>query len=114
PHVGDANLGALVREEDRRFASDATGRARDDRDLALEPPHHPSVEMNTFLTSEWPSIACMPSSRPKPDCFVPPNGVVTRTELFELIERTPVSIARAMRSARAESRVHTGPDRPYA
>src|SRR6266567_3828475 len=55
----------------------------------------------------------MPSSRPKPDCFVPPNGVVTRTELFELIERTPVSIARAMRSARAESRVHTDPDRPY-
>src|SRR3989304_1340949 len=30
----------------------------------------------------------MPSSRPKPDCLKPPNGVETRTELFELTERT--------------------------
>jgi hypothetical protein len=42
----------------------------------------------------------------------PPNGVETRTELFELIEITPVSIARATRSARAPSRVQTEPERP--
>ena len=42
----------------------------------------------------------MPSSRPKPDCLKPPNGVETRTELFELMLSTPVSSARATRSAR--------------
>ena len=55
----------------------------------------------------------MPSSRPKPDCLKPPNGVETRTELFELIESTPVSSARATRSARAPSRVQIEPERPY-
>jgi hypothetical protein len=42
----------------------------------------------------------------------PPNGVLTRTEVFELIDRVPVSIARATRSARAPSRVQIDPDRP--
>ncbi len=55
----------------------------------------------------------MPSSRPKPDCLKPPNGVETRTELFELTERTPVSSARATRSARAPSRVQIEPESPY-
>jgi len=40
------------------------------------------------------------------------GGVETRTELFELIESTPVSIARAIRSALAPSRVQIDPDRP--
>ena len=47
-------------------------------------------------------MACIPSSRPKPDCLKPPNGVDTRTDVFELIERTPVSIARTTRIARAD------------
>ena len=55
----------------------------------------------------------MPSSRPKPDCFIPPNGVETRTELFELTDRTPASTARATRSARAPSRVQIEPESPY-
>ena len=46
-------------------------------------------------------MPCIPSSRPKPDCLKPPNGVETRTELFELTDSTPVSSARATRSARA-------------
>jgi len=45
---------------------------------------------------------------------MPPNGVTTRTELFEFSESTPVSIARATRNARAPSRVQMEPDRPYA
>ena len=40
----------------------------------------------------------MPSSRPKPLRLKPPNGVDTRTDEFELIEITPVSIAREMRT----------------
>ena len=55
----------------------------------------------------------MPSSRPKPDCFMPPNGVWTRTELFELTERTPAEMPRATRSARPPSRVQIDPESPY-
>ena len=43
----------------------------------------------------------------------PPKGVATRTEVFELIDTTPDSTARATRSALAPSRVHTDPDSPY-
>ena len=38
--------------------------------------------------------------------------VVTRTDEFELTLRTPVSIARATRSARAPSRVQIDPESP--
>ena len=55
----------------------------------------------------------MPSSRPNPDCFIPPNGVATRTELFELTLSTPASTPRATRSARAPSRVQIEPESPY-
>ena len=54
----------------------------------------------------------MPSSRPNPDCLKPPNGVETRTEELQLIERTPVSSARATRSARAPLVVQIDPDEP--
>ena len=47
-----------------------------------------------------------------PDCLKPPNGVLTRTEVFELIDSTPASTARATRSARAPSRVQIEPERP--
>ena len=56
----------------------------------------------------------MPSSRPKPLCLKPPNGVDTRTDEFELTDRTPVSRARATRSARPPSRVQIEPESPYA
>ena len=50
----------------------------------------------------------MPSSRPKPDCLKPPNGVETRTELFELIaEHAGLERARDAQRARAV----LGPDR---
>src|SRR5687767_10593555 len=48
-----------------------------------------------------------------PDCLKPPKGVDTRTEVLELIETTPDSIARAVRTAFAPSRVHTEPESPY-
>ena len=64
----------------------------------------------------------MPSSRPKPDCLKPPNGVETRTELFELTERTPGlerarhaqragAVARPDRAGEAVGRVVREPDR---
>src|SRR6266571_2052908 len=52
----------------------------------------------------------MPSSRPKPLRLKPPNGVDTRTDEFELIERTPASIARATRSALAPFSVQIEPE----
>ena len=36
---------------------------------------HPSVAMNTFFSSVNASSASGPSSRPRPDCLKPPNGV---------------------------------------
>jgi hypothetical protein len=47
-----------------------------------------------------------------PDCLKPPNGVVTRTEVFELTESVPASSARATRRALAPSRVQIEPERP--
>ncbi len=43
---------------------------------------------------------------------MPPKLVWTRTELLELTERFPASRARAIRSARAPSRVQMEPDSP--
>ena len=40
------------------------------------------------------------------------EGVATRTEVLELTDRVPVSMARATRRARARSRVQTEPERP--
>jgi hypothetical protein len=47
-----------------------------------------------------------------PDCLKPPKGVFTRTDVLELMEIVPVSIARATRSARAPSRVQIDPESP--
>src|SRR3954454_895223 len=72
------------------------------------------VARNTFLTSVKPSNASGPSSRPRPDCFMPPNGVQYRTDEWLLTLSAPVSTARDTRSARPRSRVHSEPDRPYS
>jgi hypothetical protein len=45
--------------------------------------------MKTFLVSVKASSASGPSSRPRPDCLKPPNGVEYRTEEWELTERLP-------------------------
>ena len=47
-----------------------------------------------------------------PDCLNPPNGVETRTDVFELIESAPVSSARATRRARAPDSVQIEPESP--
>src|SRR5580692_3462442 len=69
--------------------------------------------MNTFLVSEKASSASGPSSRPRPDCLNPPNGVEYRTEEWELTERLPDSTPRATRRPRPRSRVQIDPDSPY-
>src|SRR5580692_7406662 len=69
--------------------------------------------MNTFLVSVKASSASGPSSRPRPDCLNPPNGVQYLTEECELTDRLPVSTARATRIARPASRVQIEPDSPY-
>src|SRR2546423_4114362 len=48
-----------------------------------------------------------------PDCLKPPNGVVTRTDVLELIEIVPVSSARATRIARPALFVQIDPESPY-
>src|SRR5918996_1419479 len=59
----------------------------------------------------------MPSSRPKPDCLKPPNGVATRTDVFELIVSpqysSTASIARrAGKAARAAATAASASSRP--
>ena len=68
--------------------------------------------MNTFLVSVNASGASGPSSRPRPDCLNPPNGVQYRTEECEFTDRLPVSTARATRMARPTSEVQIEPDSP--
>src|SRR6266545_1245656 len=75
---------------------------------------HASVSMKTFLTSVKAATESGPSSRPRPDCLTPPNGVQYRTEELELTLRLPVSMPRLTRMARPMSRVQIEPDRPYS
>src|SRR5215469_725626 len=69
--------------------------------------------MKTFLTSVNASTASGPSSRPRPDCLNPPNGVQYRTEECEFTERLPVSTPRATQMARPTLPVQMDPDNPY-
>src|SRR5450755_3284618 len=112
--IGHDHRSTLSGKEDRGLAPDTAAGPGDDRYLAIEAFHfcQPSVVMKTFLTSEYPSSAFMPSSRPKPDCLKPPNGVETRTDELLLMDSTPVSSARATRSARAPLVVQIDPDNP--
>jgi len=71
----DRSLGG---EPPRTGKPDAAAGARDDGDPILQTLHsrvHPSVAMKTFLVSVKASSASGPSSRPRPDCLNPPNGV---------------------------------------
>src|SRR5687767_1756024 len=70
--------------------------------------------MKTFFTSVNDAKASGPSSRPRPDCFIPPNGVQYRTDECEFTLRFPVSTPRATRIARPTSRVQIEPDSPYS
>src|SRR5580692_313901 len=69
--------------------------------------------MKTFLVSVKESSASGPSSRPRPDCLKPPNGVQYRTDECEFTDRLPVSTARATRIARPTLPVQIDPDSPY-
>ena len=81
-------LRALGREPARRGQPDAAASPGDDRDPARQAVCHmssvpvartgsvsSSVAMKTFFTSVNARGASGPSSRPRPDCLNPPNGV---------------------------------------
>src|SRR5882757_10326034 len=70
--------------------------------------------MNTFFVSVNAASASGPSSRPRPDCLNPPNGVQYRTDECELTDRFPACTPRATRSARPTSLVQIDPDSPYS
>src|SRR3954464_14182817 len=77
-------------------------------------PGPASVARKTFFTSLNESSASGPSSRPRPDCFIPPNGVEYRTDEFEFTDRLPASTARATRNARPRFSVQIEPESPYS
>src|SRR5207248_7332650 len=111
--VDDHHLRALGGEPAAGGQADPATAAGDHGHPIPQPVHYFSVLMKTFLTSVNPASASGPSSRPRPDCFIPPNGVQYRTDEWELTLSVPVSTARAIRSARPTSRVQIEPDSPY-
>jgi len=46
--IGDQNAGAFARKRERRRATDAACRTRDNRDLAVEPAHVPLPQRSGF------------------------------------------------------------------
>ena len=64
--------------------------------------------MKTFFSSVNASGASGPSSRPRPDCLNPPNGVQYRTDEWEFTDRFPVSTALATRIAALCEACETG------
>jgi phosphoribosyl-AMP cyclohydrolase len=74
--VGAHHPGALLREPPRRREPDAAARSgHHGHPVGKALGHDSSVAMKTFLTSVKASSASGPSSRPRPDCLNPPNGV---------------------------------------
>src|SRR5690606_26684524 len=65
------------------------------------------------LSSVYFSSACSERSRPKPDCFMPPNGTVMSQASQPLIHTSPVFNFRATRCARETFAVHRPEARPY-
>src|SRR5437764_14695675 len=65
------------------------------------------VEKSTPFVSRYASSVSIESSRPKPDCLYPPNGMPGNAVYGVLIPTMPDLIARATRCPRAGSPVHT-------
>ena len=74
--------------------------------------HEASVAKKTFLVSVKCSAASGPSSRPRPDAFMPPNGVQYRTEECEFTDSTPLLTPRDTRTARPRFSVQIEPASP--
>src|SRR5207253_3446960 len=71
------------------------------------------VETITLFVSKYSSSVSSPSSRPKPDCLKPPNGIPGNAVYGMLIPTVPALIARASRCPRAGSPVQTVAISPY-
>ncbi len=85
-HIDHDDRRTLVAESSRGGQADPARAAGDHRDPTLQTLRHVSLHTlsrsrcqslarNTFLTSVNACSASGPSSRPRPDCFMPPNGV---------------------------------------
>ena len=83
--VGDHDVRTFGGKPSCGGEPDPAGAAGHHRDPIDQPPNdifadrcvhaHPSVARKTFLTSVKAPSASGPSSRPRPDCLKPPNGV---------------------------------------
>ena len=63
------------------------------------------VSMCTCFVSWKASRPSWPSSRPRPDCFIPPNGPASLSVSGSLIQTVPALISRMQRTAVSRSRV---------
>ena len=78
-------------------------------DAAVLPPS-PSTEpqylIQTVFSAVYLSKECSDRSRPKPDCFIPPNGVIAESASTVLTDTVPAT-SRSETSSAARSRVQT-------
>ncbi len=70
--------------------------------------------MHTVFASVKNRNASSPPSRPKPEFFIPPKGVLKSLTIQQLIHTTPDSILLATRSAFFKSVVQIEADNPYS
>ncbi len=80
------------------------------RSLCSERGSYETVRMSFLLTNS--SMPNRPSSRPKPERFIPPNGNSTPSAPTPLMKTIPASILSAIRLACSESVVNTYEPRP--
>ena len=68
--------------------------------------------IQVVLSAEYLSKECSERSRPKPDCFMPPKGVMAESASTVLTETVPANSASETERARVRSRVQTEAARP--
>src|SRR5690606_21966731 len=66
----------------------------------------------TYTVSRYSSRPASPPSRPRPDCFTPPNGALASDTMPRLIPIMPASTSSATRTARSRDAVYAHAARP--
>src|SRR5260221_3047686 len=73
--------------------------------LELLADHLSRPPMSTYFTSKYSSKPYLDPSRPRPDCFTPPNGATPVEMMPALAPTMPVSMRSATRKMRPTSRL---------
>src|SRR5689334_3801904 len=100
--IGDARAQRHGEREGRAAQSDGARRCRLSGLLAS---YRPRPAINVYLSSTYSSMPYFEPSRPRPDCFTPPNGATSVEMMPSLTPTMPLSSAPDTRHARPRSPV---------